>query len=192
VIKAPKPPNSASLKRPKPPKAIGQTLKQFQRRWRAWDRPRVFEGEDAAAYQQLLAMVIDLVKPADIMDWIWVRDIVDLQWDISRLRRAKANLIAEAAKRSFDNHHLFRTDLSEWANEPRDPFIAHGVAYTLDKTKRIDRMLLATQARRDSAYKEAERHTASNGSRSRRAAEQIEDAEFRVIEHNISAQERAA
>jgi hypothetical protein len=35
-------------------------------------------GEDAAAYDELLLHVTTSVRPSDILDEIWVRDIVDL------------------------------------------------------------------------------------------------------------------
>jgi hypothetical protein len=37
------------------------------------------------------------VKPVDIIEDIWVRDIVDLVWESFRLRRLKANLMATSA-----------------------------------------------------------------------------------------------
>jgi hypothetical protein len=38
----------------------------------------LFEGEDTAAYDELLVQIFGTVKPADIVEEIWVRDIVDL------------------------------------------------------------------------------------------------------------------
>src|ERR1700680_24366 len=49
--------------------------------------PPLIEGEDAAAYDELLTRVSAAVKPADILEDIWVRDIVDLVWHAFRLRR---------------------------------------------------------------------------------------------------------
>ena len=41
----------------------------------------LIEGEDAAAYDELLTGISSTVKPADILEDIWVRDIVDLVWE---------------------------------------------------------------------------------------------------------------
>src|SRR5262249_9664763 len=57
----------------------------------------LLDGEDPAAYDDLLARVSGAVKPSDILEEIWVRDIVDLSWEVSRLRRLKADLIATTA-----------------------------------------------------------------------------------------------
>jgi len=59
----------------------------------------LFEGEDTAAYDELLARISGAVKPADIFEEIWVRDIVDLVWGALRPRRLKANLMTATAYR---------------------------------------------------------------------------------------------
>jgi hypothetical protein len=59
--------------------------------------PPLIEGDDRAAYDELLAQISAAVKPADILEDIWVRDIVDLVWEIFRLRRLKVNLMAATA-----------------------------------------------------------------------------------------------
>src|SRR6516165_6060595 len=54
-------------------------------------------GENAGSYDELLARVTAALKPADIMEEIWVRDMVDLVWETLRLRRLKASLLAACA-----------------------------------------------------------------------------------------------
>src|SRR4051794_36452373 len=54
----------------------------------------LFEGEDAAGYDELLARVSGAIKPADIIEEIWIRDIVGLTWEALRLRRARVALLA--------------------------------------------------------------------------------------------------
>jgi hypothetical protein len=44
--------------------------------------PPLIEGEDSAAYDELLARVSTAVKPADILEDIWVRDFVDLDSEV--------------------------------------------------------------------------------------------------------------
>jgi hypothetical protein len=38
--------------------------------------------------------VSDAIKPADIIEEIWIREIVGLTWEALRLRRARAALLA--------------------------------------------------------------------------------------------------
>jgi hypothetical protein len=49
------------------------------------------EGERSAVYDELIARISGALKPADILEDIWIRDIVDLVWEGFRLRRAKRN-----------------------------------------------------------------------------------------------------
>jgi hypothetical protein len=52
--------------------------------------PPLLEGEDAAAYEKLLARVSNAVRPTDFLEEIWVRDVADVTWNIFRLRRIQA------------------------------------------------------------------------------------------------------
>jgi hypothetical protein len=61
-------------------------------------RPPILQGEDGRAYAELLARVRADVRPRDILEEFWVRDIVDLLWETLRLRRMKASLVAVATR----------------------------------------------------------------------------------------------
>jgi hypothetical protein len=45
--------------------------------------------EDPGHYDRLLALIVQDVKPRDIIEWIWIKDIVDLVWEARRLRLYK-------------------------------------------------------------------------------------------------------
>ena len=47
-------------------------------------------------YEAFLERVADAVGPTDIVEWIWVKDIVDLTWEVNRARRAQAVLLTLA------------------------------------------------------------------------------------------------
>ena len=55
--------------------------------------PPLLEGEDAAAYDQLLARICAAVKPVDIIYEIFIADVVFSEWEVLRLRRLKWSLI---------------------------------------------------------------------------------------------------
>ena len=63
--------------------------------------PPLLDGEDGAAYDELLAQISAAVKPADILEEIWVRDTVDLTWEVLRLRRLKVNMVRSTARDSL-------------------------------------------------------------------------------------------
>jgi len=56
--------------------------------------PPLLPGEDAASYDDLLARVSGNLKPSDIFEEIWTREIVDLIWETARWRRNLAAFIA--------------------------------------------------------------------------------------------------
>src|SRR5207244_11663534 len=73
--------------------------------------PALLEGEDAAGYDELLGRISGTLKPADPLEQIWVRDVVDLVWEIFRLRRLKAALMREAAYEGVDKVLMPRASL---------------------------------------------------------------------------------
>jgi hypothetical protein len=56
-------------------------------------QPQLLEGEDAAAYDELLARVCAAVKPVDIIDEMFIADVVSLEWEVLRWRRLKWRLL---------------------------------------------------------------------------------------------------
>jgi hypothetical protein len=55
--------------------------------------PILLEGEDTAAYDQLFARICSAVKPVDIIEEIFVADLMSLEWEVLRWRRLKSSLI---------------------------------------------------------------------------------------------------
>jgi hypothetical protein len=152
-------------------------------------------GEAARDYQQLLAAVINVMKPVDVLEIMWTRDIVDLQWDIIRFRRIKADVITDwyEKNRGF-SEALGAAQLVNRADraEKLKGDIAEVVTYKIDVLERIDRMVMNMEARRNAAYCESERYRIGLGERLRRATEQVEDAEFREVDDATGEHERAA
>jgi hypothetical protein len=58
-----------------------------------FDPPPLIEGEDPAVYAELLDRISTMVNPCDPLEEIWVRDVVDLQWEVSRYLRLNATLM---------------------------------------------------------------------------------------------------
>ena len=63
------------------------------RRSRLFGQPLLLEGEDPAAYEELLARLYAAIKPLDVIDEIFIDDAISLQWDVLRWRRSKLSLI---------------------------------------------------------------------------------------------------
>src|SRR5215207_2900118 len=64
--------------------------------------PVLLEGEDLAQYERLLAQVTAAVEPVDVIEELWVRDVVDLAWEGLRLRRLKANFLVASTRAGRD------------------------------------------------------------------------------------------
>ena len=65
--------------------------------------PPLIEGEDAAAYDQLLARICAAVKPVDIIDEMFIADVVPSEWEVLRLRRLKWSLIRARALEALED-----------------------------------------------------------------------------------------
>jgi hypothetical protein len=177
--------------------------------------PPLFEGEDTAAYDELLARISGAVKPTDIFEEIWVADIVDLVWEAVRLRRLKASLMTADAHKGLERilkplvGFLLEDDLAKaWAAREKaaiervdellasagltmDEVMAQTLSINLNDIERIERMIANAEARRNAILREVERHRATWGEDLRRAAQQAEDVEFETIE-NKSGKARSA
>jgi hypothetical protein len=65
-------------------------------------------GESEQDYDDFLRKVSLTVQPGDIIETLWVKDIVDLRWETMRLRRLQASLLMSAARIILAN--LLRTE----------------------------------------------------------------------------------
>ena len=63
--------------------------------------PPLVQGEDEGTYAELLARVRAAVAPKDFLEELWVRDVVDLSWEVFRLRRMKANVVTAATHKAL-------------------------------------------------------------------------------------------
>ncbi len=64
-------------------------------------KPPLLISEDASAYEDLLATFAASVRPTDPIEWIHVKDCVDLTWEIQRIRQAKAGIIDVTRKEAL-------------------------------------------------------------------------------------------
>jgi hypothetical protein len=160
--------------------------------------PPVIASESRAAYDELLARMMRTLKPADLLEHVFLRDVVDLAWEVLRLRRLKANLMASAAHRGVaellkplvqqdeDRALLARgwvarvegavekvENLLAAAGFGPDHIAAATFAANLFEFDRIDRLMTAAERRRNSALFHIERHREQFGRELRRALDEV-------------------
>jgi hypothetical protein len=170
--------------------------------------PPLINGEDLNSYEELLARICGVVKPADILGHILVRDVIDNSWEVLRLRRLQANLMQAHAYRGMRKTLsplvgvLKAQTLAEaWAarrpgaveeiNEvlasaglSMETVMANTLSFKLDEFERIDRMITVAEARRNAALQEIERHRETLGKKLRQAVQELErGGQLRVIEN---------
>ena len=159
--------------------------------------PPLLDGESQEAYDTLLARVTGTVSPKDIIEEIWVHDIVDLVWEILRLRRLKVALLSSSVGRGLHKLYQNRDErfmdslIARWsAREPAavkevekflkdhgltmDAVMAHSFVACLDEIERIDIAISRAEARRNAAQREIERRRSVFGQTLQRAVQQIE------------------
>ena len=252
--------------------------------------PLLLEGEDAAAYDEFLIRIRAAVNPVDIIDDMFIADVVSLEWEVLRWRRLKLTLIRTrglkalegflATKLEYDLYwERFAADLTKilrenlpedqansaqtlacrcaqneadavdkvneilssirrnmglegygldlkrildraqahkaeevvqeyvrgepdavrWVNEllsgaglSMDTLVAEALAKKLDDIERIDRLATIAESRRNASLREIDRRRAVLGQTLRRRVQEIEDAEFKVIETTPANRENAA
>ncbi len=140
-----------------------------------------------------------------------LRDVIDLTWEIRRLRRAKAGVLTVAMGDGVtevlqaigypdplaqnllggrwvaceeDARRTVHKALSD-ANLSIDDVTARTMELRLDSIERLDRLLASSEARRNNALREIDRHQEALGAEARRAVEEAEDVEFAEVETGV-------
>jgi hypothetical protein len=141
------------------------------------------------------------LRPADLLEHVFLRDVVDLAWEVLRLRRLKANLMACAAHRGVaellrplveddeDRALLARgwvariddavekvENLLAAAGFGPDHISAATFSAELFQFDRIDRMMAAAERRRNSALFHIEHHRERFGRELRRALDEVTES----------------
>jgi hypothetical protein len=244
-------------------------------------QPQLLEGEDAAAYDELLARIRAAVTPVDIIDEMFIIDVASLEWEVLRWRRLKSNLMRARQLKAVANflagkleYHLYsdqfaddltkilqdnfpgdqaeaaqmlahacarnETDAVDKVNNildrmdlymesilnnararraeelvqeyvrreldavrlihelltgagmGMDTFMADALVNHLDDIERIDRLTAIAESRRNASLREIDRRRASLGETLRRSVQEVEDAEFEVIETTPAKGKNAA
>jgi hypothetical protein len=173
--------------------------------------PAVFEPEYKAVYDELFSRVTAAVVPTDVFEEIWLRDIVDLSFEILQLRRLKTGLIAASQRSSLIGtlaclmkdakaealaERYVARDAAAIAEVER-ALVAAGLSMAsvtarslvanLDSFERIERSIASAEARRNAALRELERHRSAFAEVLRRAADEIVDGEFENVSQESGA-----
>ena len=172
--------------------------------------PPLLDGEDTEIYDQLLKETSTAVMPADIFEQMWVRDVVDLTIEVLRLRRLKVSLMMTNAYKGLtetlsplvgrmqaetlaEGWAARKSEVVEEVNKTltsaglsTDSILAQTFCLKVNDIERLEHLMALAEMRRNSTLREIDRHRQTLGQRLRRAEQQLEDGQFRVIEHTTS------
>jgi hypothetical protein len=168
-------------------------------------------GEAEADYVGVAMRLVAVAQPKDAIEEFLTRDVIDLTWEILRLRRAKAGLWRTAAGKGVRRilstigkkpfiEVLSQPDLAnEWAagnatarrqfaemlgkaDLTMNDVMAEALAKEIEAFERLDRILASLEARRNNALREIGRHREALGAAIRQAVDDVQDAEFQDVE----------
>src|SRR5215475_6717231 len=137
--------------------------------------------EDDETYWKFMERVIKCVEPQDIIEWLWIKDVVDLSWEILRLRRLKTDLVEidredrNAIIESERDHADEETPLLDSEHDSAELLFNH-----IEEYESIEKLLTSAELRRDRILREIELRRDHMGRRLRAASDEILDAQVEV------------
>ncbi len=163
--------------------------------------------EESAAYDELLAQASISLRPADLLEEVWLHDYVDLIWEGRRLRRIMEGVLAAAVPKAL-RETLWKIGglkdeerellVKSWiAHEPAaverveqylsaanltfDAVIARAFCNNIDHLERLGRLMATAEARRNVVLHEIERHRATLAKALRDATPALEQVELQTV-----------
>jgi hypothetical protein len=156
---------------------FGQEIKKY-----LGSAPLLYE-ENQKDYNQITRLVIEQLRPTNILEEIWVKDYTYWYWEAQRLSRFKQKLFYTAVEDSvarvispFLHHNMLKVRLlaRDWASRTttalaevdellgnagldREAIYAQILADKLDVFERIDLMIFRAEQRRNAALHDLER-----------------------------------
>jgi hypothetical protein len=179
-----------------------------------FDPPPLFEGEEKS-YEQLLIEVSRAVMPADFLENLWVQDFVYHTIEVLRLRRITRDLITvnrykglaetlaplvgrSQAETLAEGWAARKSDMVEDVNKTlasaglsTDTILAQTFSAKLDDIERVEHLMALAETRRSATLREIDRHRQTLGLKLRRAAQELEDGQCRLIESASTSIEKA-
>jgi hypothetical protein len=128
--------------------------------------PALLKSEETAAYDKLHSRISSDINPSDVIEEIWVRDIVDHSWEILRWRQLKKEVLEKLS---------------------RSPVDSSGYMDLLEKTVLFDRLTTIAETRRNAVLREIERRRTTLALTLRNRMRDVEDAELEAMEPKLIA-----
>lgn len=146
-------------------------------------KPALIKGEDNKKYDELWTQFREALDPSDFIEEMYIRNAVDLEWEVRRNRQLKASLLFSSRDSGLSRllHKLTtgnpanRDLVVRWmrgeasaaaevdkilraADFGRDEIYAEALAKNIDVFEKIDRMIAQAELRRNNQINEIARH----------------------------------
>jgi hypothetical protein len=115
-------------------------------RWLFQKRPLVV-GESEKLYDCLVAEMATALKPKCVIDWILLKDLADIQWEIVRYRQCQADFIA-----------WHRATNQTEPEEAPETSVMKALANNIDRFTQLNNLLVTAEVRRDGVMRGIERY----------------------------------
>jgi hypothetical protein len=115
--------------------------------------PPILKTEDDEIYWKCMEQFIKCVKPQDVIEWLWVKNIVDLSWEILRFMRLKIDLVE--IDRENQNARI------EWEREHADEPYLDLLSNTLFSGARTSPTPAEIEARKNKPFLDTEADSAA-------------------------------
>ncbi len=165
--------------------------------------PAFFEGEDQQAYAALSDAIFNTVKPTDVIEEIWARDVIDHVWEVQRLRKLRAAFLdarlviglqefldeIDQGQDGLSDRWVLRdpeaitkvNELLKAADLSMDTVMAFTVSLYMKEFENMSRLIATAGVRRDDILREIERSRAVFAEKLRRVTAQTENAQADVV-----------
>jgi hypothetical protein len=160
--------------------------------------------EDDEIYWNCMERFVKCVEPQHVIEWLWIKDVVDLSWEIWRLRRLKIELVEidrenENARIEWGREHADEpyfegllggtgtpptpAQIEARKNKPLLDTEADSAEFLfrhIEQYERIEKLLTSAELRRDRILREIELRRDHMGRRLRAASDEILDAQVQT------------
>src|SRR5260370_20062246 len=164
-------------------------------------------GETEADYVNVATRIVAVAQAKDAIEEFLTRDVIDLTWEILRLRRLKVGILRASVgggirsvmdSLGYDEREGYgssRELAASWTAGEKSAkkevavvlekaqltIEAETLDQKIDSFERLNRMLASAEARRNNALREIDRHREALGAAMRHAVDQVQEVEFRDV-----------
>lgn len=183
----------------------------------AWLGPMpLLPSESAQDYQNLTDRLGAAVRPKDTIEELFLRDVIDLTWEVMRLRRLRDAFLATHLSEGLHSVLMTITDIviaddliKGWkvrnpkamksindylASHELTMNAAHAQTFSRysQEMETINRLLTSAETRRNQTLREIKHHRAALASATARALHDIEEAEYSPIDEPLIGLEQSS